>query len=274
MSAAPSGALLRQTLRPYYRTLALGLVFVLAGNGLTLAYPRVLQLAIDGLISGEAAGRLHWYALTVVGLTAAESVCRFTARYLMVGVSRRAEFDLRERLFGHLLRLDPTFYLQARTGDLMARATNDLSAVRQLLGPGIQNLFNTAVLFSAALVLMSTVSLKLALGAALLLPCISVVFGIFRRRIEARATRVQAQFAALNAQAEENLAGIRVVKAYAQEEREIEAFRVASLAYVEREMAQIRLSGLLWPLMGALTGLATVMLLYLGGHDVVEGHLT
>ena len=273
-SSLPSGALLRQTLRPHLRTLALGLLFTLLGAGLTLAWPRVLQQAIDGIQSGEAAGRLHWYALTVVGLAAGEAVCRFTARYVMIGVSRRAEFELRERLFGHLLRLDAPFYQQARTGDLMARATNDLSAVRQLLGPGIQNLFNTFILFGFALALMSTISLKLTLGAALLLPCISVVFGLFRRQIEVRATAVKAQFAALNAQAEENLAGIRVIKAYAQEEREIEAFSRASLDYLTREMAQIRISGLLWPLMSTLAGLSAVMLLYVGGRDVVDGRLT
>ncbi|HEX2185141.1 MAG TPA: ABC transporter ATP-binding protein, partial [Chloroflexota bacterium] len=229
---------------------------------------------IDGLATGEAVGRLHWFALTVLALAAGEAACRFAMRYLMSTVSRRAEFDLRERLFAHLLRMDAPFYQQARTGDLMARATNDISAVRQLLGPGIQSLFNTLILLGFALALMSTISLKLTLGAALLLPCISLVFGLLRGQIEARATAIQAQFAALNAQAEENLAGIRVVKAYAQEEREIEAFRGASLAYLAREMAQVRLSGLLWPLMTTLAGLATVMLLYVGGRAVIEGELT
>ena len=273
-SSLPPGVLLRQTLRPYHGTIAIGLLFTLAGAGLTLAWPRVLQQAIDGLTTGEAIGRLHWYALTVLALAAGEAVCRFAMRYLMSSVSRRAEFDLRERLFAHLLRLDATFYQQARTGDLMARATNDISAVRQLLGPGIQTLFNTLILFSFALLLMSTISLKLTLGAALILPCITLAFGLLRGRIEARATAIQAQFAALNAQAEENLAGIRVVKAYAQEERETEAFRNASLTYLAREMAQVRLSGLLWPLMGTLAGLATVMVLYVGGRDLIEGSLS
>jgi ATP-binding cassette subfamily B protein len=273
-SFLPSGALLRRALWPYRLSLACGLFFVLAGAGFTLSWPWLLRQAIDGLVSGEAAERLPWQALGVVALAAGEAISRFTARYQIIAVSRRAEFDLRERLFAHLLRLDALFYQQARTGDLMARATNDLSAVRQLLGPGIQNLFNTLVLFGAALALMASVSLKLALGAALLLPPISLVFGLFRGRIEARYTSVQAQFAAINAQAEENLAGIRVVKAYAQEEREIGAFRRASLAYVERQMEQIRLSGLLWPLMSVLSGTATVMLLYVGGRDVAEGRLT
>jgi ATP-binding cassette subfamily B protein len=143
-----------------------------------------------------------------------------------------------------------------------------------LLGPGIQNLVSSLIMFFAALALMASISPKLALGAALLLPSISLVFGLFRGKIEARYTQVQAQFATLNAQAEENLAGIRVVKAYAQEDREIEAFRAASQAFVARAMEQIRLSGLLWPLMGALIGLATVMLLYVGGRDVIAGELT
>ena len=272
-SLPPGGTLLRQTLTPYRAGLALGALFVLLGAGLTLAWPWVLRQAIDGLVAGTGE-QLPGQALAIVAIAAAEAVCRFVARYQVIGVSRRAEYDLRERLFAHLLRLDARFYQQARTGDLMARATNDLSAVRQLLGPGFQNLFNTLILFGAALTLMAGISLKLALGAALLLPTISLLFGLFRGRIEARFARVQAQFAALTTQAEENLSGIRVVKAYGQEEREIESFRQTSQAYVERQMEQVRLSGLLWPLMGALSGLATVMLLYVGGTDVVEGRLT
>jgi ABC-type multidrug transport system fused ATPase/permease subunit len=273
-SLPPGGALLRQTLQPYRAPLALGLIFVLAGAGLALAWPWMLRQAIDGLVQGGSGEQLAGQALAVVAIAAAEALCRFLARYQVIGVSRRAEFDLRERLFGHLLRLEAGFYQQARTGDLMARATNDLSAVRQLLGPGLQNLVNTLALFSAALLLMASISPKLAAGAALLLPTISLVFGVSRRRVEARFTQVQAQFAALTTQVEENLAGIRVIKAYAQEEREIDSFRQASQTYVERQMAQVRLSGLLWPAMGVLSGLATVMLLYVGGTDAVQGRLT
>jgi ATP-binding cassette subfamily B protein len=268
------GSLVSRALRPYRLTLLAGLFFVLVGASLALAWPWVLRQAIDGLLLEGGGERLTLQALAVVGLALAESVCRFSSRYLVMGVSRRAEFDLREHLFDHLLQLDAGFYQRSRTGDLMARATNDLSAVRQLLGPGIQNLVNTLVMFFAALALMASISLKLALGAALLLPSISLVFALFRGKIEARYTQVQAQFATLNAQAEENLAGIRVVKAYAQEDREIEAFRRASQDYIGRAMDQVRISGLLWPLMGTLSGLATVMLLYVGGRDVIAGQLT
>jgi ATP-binding cassette subfamily B protein len=275
--------LLRGALRPYRWTLTLGLLLVLVGAGFTLAWPWQLRLAIDGLATAldnttlapeEVAGQLGWQALGVLLLACGDAGCRFATRYLLTGLSRRAEFDLREGLFAHLLTLDATYFQRIRVGDLMARATNDLSAVRQLLGPGIQNTFNTVILFGAALTLMAGISLKLALGAALLLPMISLVFGLFRKRIAATHLDVQNQFAALNAQAEENLAGIRVVKAYAQEEAEIAAFRTASLAYVEREMNQIRLSGLLWPLMGFLSGLAVIMLLVVGGRDVVGGQMS
>ena len=275
--------LLRGALSPYRWTLTLGLLLVLVGAGFTLAWPWQLRQAIDGLAAAldsttlapdEVAGQLGWQALGVLLLACGDAGCRFATRYLLTGLSRRAEFDLREGLFAHLLTLDATYFQQVRIGDLMARATNDLSAVRQLLGPGIQNIFNTVILFSAALTLMAGISLKLALGAALLLPTISLIFGLFRKRIAGSHLEVQNQFAALNAQAEENLAGIRVVKAYAQEEAEIAAFRTASLAYVEREMDQVRLSGLLWPLMGLLSGLAVIMLLVVGGRDVVAGEMS
>jgi ATP-binding cassette, subfamily B, multidrug efflux pump len=285
MSRLPSigTPLLRGALAPYRLSLTAGLLVVLAGAGFSLAWPWLLRQAIDGLIGAsggatlefsEVAGRLGWQALGVLLLAGGEAVCRFGGRYLLTAISRRAEYDLRERLFAHLLTLDATYYQQFRIGDLMARATNDLSAVRQLLGPGIQSLFNTVVLFGIALTLMAGINLPLALAAALLLPSISLIYGLFRRRVEARYLEVQNQFAALSAQAEENLAGIRVVKAYAQEQAEIGAFRRASLAYVDREMDQIRLSGLLWPLMGLLAGLGVVVLLLVGGRAVIAGQMS
>jgi ATP-binding cassette, subfamily B, multidrug efflux pump len=275
-SALPTGGVLRTLLRPYLPRLSLGLLLTLLGASLSMAWPWLLRTAIDSLATGDqsVAMRLPWLALGVIGLAAADASCRFCARQLVIGVSRRAEFDLRQRLFAHLLRLDALFYQGARTGDLMARATNDVSAVRQLLGPGLQMMFQTAFMLGVALILMATINLKLALGAALLLPSTSLIFGFFRGRLEARHSGVQAQFAALTAQAEENLAGIRVVKAYAQERSEIEAFAAASRAYVQREMSQIRLSALLWPLMSVLSGLAVVMLLYVGGRDVIAGQMS
>jgi ATP-binding cassette subfamily B protein len=184
------------------------------------------------------------------------------------------EFDLRNRYFAHLERLEPGFFVGYRTGDLVARATNDVSAVRQLFSPALQNVVSTLLLVSIALVLMFQLSPTLAAWAALVIPATMLLFAITRTRIEQRFTRVQEQFAALSDHAQETFAGQRVVKAYAQELAEIEAFRATSREYVQRQLSQIRVTGLLWPLMTLVIGLLTVFLLYAGGREVVDGRLT
>lgn len=265
--------LLRQELAAHRGPLALGLVLVGAANAFSLSGPWVLRRAIDELSRG-AADSLGLYALLLLGIAMAEGGVRFWLRLTIIGTSRTIEYRLRNQLFAHLQRLEAGFYQRRRTGDLMARATNDLNAVRQLFGPGVLNLFNTAIMFSAAMALMFSINPRLAAYTSLLLPMISVVFVLFRTRIERRFQAVQEQFGAMSTQAQENFAGIRVVKAYAQERAEIEDFRRVSEEYTRRYLAQIRLSGLLWPLMSLLSGLGVVVLIYLGGMDVVEGRLT
>jgi ATP-binding cassette subfamily B protein len=184
------------------------------------------------------------------------------------------EYDLRNRYFAHLERLEPGFFVQYRTGDLVARATNDLSAVRQLFGPALQNVLSTSLLVVIALALMVQLSPRLAAWAALIVPATMVVFALTRARIEQRFTKVQEQFAAMSDHAQETFAGQRVVKAYAQEAAEVETFRATSREYVERQLSQVRLTGLLWPTMTLVIGLLTVLLLYAGGQEVVAGRLS
>jgi ATP-binding cassette subfamily B protein len=253
--------------------IGLGLGLIVIANAFSLASPWVLRLAIDDLAKG-AAQALPFYAATILALAVAEATVRYATRLALIGGSRRVEYDLRNQLFAHLLRLEAGYYQRMRTGDLVARATNDLNAVRQLFGPGIQNLFNTALMFTVAVGLMFSISPRLAAYTALLLPMISVVFVAFRSRIERRFLAVQEQFGSMSNQAQENFAGIRVVKAYAQEHAEIEDFRRVSDEYTARYLRQVRLSGLLWPMMTLLSGLGVVILIYLGGRDVIEGRLS
>lgn len=260
--------------RPYLRRIMAGLAATVTAACFSLAWPAVLRQAVDGLADGSGGARLPLQALLILGLAAAEASLRFTSRWLIIGVSRRVECDLRERMFDHLLRLDALYYGRTRIGDLMARATSDLSAIRQLLGFGVQILGSTAVLFVVAYAVMFRISPPVTLTAGLLLPALTFVFAIFRGRLEARSRDVQAHFSTLTAQAEENLAGIRVVKSYAQEAAETEAFRAISREYLQRTVAQVRLSGLLWPLMSAMVGLALVALLLVGGRETIEGRLT
>src|ERR671932_747048 len=193
---------------------------------------------------------------------------------VVTSASRWVEYDLRNRYFAHLETLEPAFFVRFRTGDLVARATNDLSAVRQLFGSALYSVLNTVLLVSVALMLMFQLSRTLATWVLLILPVATIVFVLTRARIEERFTRVQEQFAAMSDHAQEVFAGQRVVKAYAQEAAEVETFSRTSQEYVRRQLSQIRLTGLLWPTMTLVIGLLTVFLLYAGGREVVEGRLS
>jgi ATP-binding cassette subfamily B protein len=260
-------------LRAYRRYWVGGAVATLLATAFGLVAPWLLRQAIDSFSSGRGE-QLGTLALAIVGVAALEAVSRFVARMLITGASRRVEYDLRNRYFAHLETLEPGFFVQYRTGDLVARATNDLSAVRQLFGPALQNVLGTTLLVVIALVLMIQLSPRLAAWAALIVPATMIVFALTRARIEQRFTRVQEQFAAMSDHAQETFAGQRVVKAYAQEAAEVETFRATSREYVQRQLNQIRLTGLLWPTMTLVIGLLTVFLLYQGGQEVVAGRLS
>jgi ATP-binding cassette, subfamily B, multidrug efflux pump len=253
-----------------------GVVLTTCSTGFALVTPWLLRQAID-TFSGDGASLgwpLPWYAGAIVALAICEGISRFSSRYILTGASRWVEYELRNRYFAHLETLEPAFFQRNRTGDLVARATNDLSAVRQLFGPAAYTVLSTGLLVIIALVLMFQLSPSLAFWAALVTPAAIAVFVITRARIEQRFTRVQEQFAAMADHAQETFAGERVVKAYAQENAEIETFRATSQEYVGRQLSQIRLTGLMWPTMTLVVGLLIVYVLYAGGRQVVEGKLT
>ncbi len=273
----------RRYLQRHWAQLLLGLLFVVIGNSVALLTPVVLQRAIDTMHQAVEAGesalavarsQLPWWAALIVGLAIVDGVARFVARWCINRVSRQVEYALRNDLFAHVERLDQAFFLGMRTGDLVARFTNDLSAVRQALGAGILHVCNTVVVFCAALWFMVSLSPKLTLLSAMILPSLGLLYFVLKQHIETRFRAVQDEFAAVSTRVQENLAGIRVVKAYAQEEAEIERLRAASQRYLDRKLAEVRLSGLVWPAMSLLGGLATVVLLYVGGLAVIQGELT
>jgi ATP-binding cassette subfamily B multidrug efflux pump len=253
-----------------------GVLLTVCSTGLGLVMPWLLREAIDTFSgAGSTFGwPLAWYAYAIVVLAVFEAISRFFSRYVLTGASRWVEYELRNRYFAHLETLEPAFFQRNRTGDLVARATNDLSAVRQLFGPAAYTVLSTGLLVLIALVLMFQLSSSLAFWAALVIPAAIAVFVVTRTRIEQRFTKVQEQFAAMADHAQETFAGERVVKAYAQEQAEIETFRRTSQEYVGRQLSQIRLTGLLWPTMTLVVGLLIVYLLYAGGRQVVDGRLT
>jgi ATP-binding cassette, subfamily B, multidrug efflux pump len=261
--------------RPYRRGLWFGLVLVAVSNLFTLAGPWLLKLAIDALEDPEVTRQT---IVTLAGLVVVAAVLGGAARYgmreLLNGISRRIECDLREDFFRHLLRLDAAFYGRNRTGDIMSRATNDTLAVRQAVGPAIMYAVNTTVISVLALALMVWISPRmtlLALGPMILLPPAVLWFG---RVIHERFERIQEQFSDLSTQVQESLSGVRLVRAYGQEADQARRFEGLNREYARRNMHLVKVQGLFHPLLGLLTGLAMVIVLWLGGREVMAGRIS
>jgi ATP-binding cassette subfamily B protein len=257
-------------LKKYRRTLFWGGVTVLFNNGLWVLSPQVVRRAIDDLnLHGVTHGKILTYALLLVGLALSKGVFQFLTRWLVIGVSREIEYDLRNDMFRHLESLNYSYYQKNRTGDIMARATNDLNAVRMLLGPAIMYTANTLVFTAVALVFMWQISPKLTLYAFAPLPLASIVVQYIGRKIHERFEKIQAQFSDISARAQENFSGARVIRAYAQEEPEIALFEKSNQEYVERSLPLARLTGMLWPTLELLLGCAVVLVLWIGGRQVL-----
>ncbi len=278
--APPKRQSVRRNLRPllpyfrkYWRGLAFGTVSVLLDNGIWIVFPLVLGRAINGLRKGFTSHELAWYAAMLVGIALVKGIFRFLTRWVVIGISRDIEFDLRNDLFRHLESLSWSYYQRTRTGDIMARATNDLNAVRMLLGPAIMYTANTVVYTLGALYFMYRISPSLTAWAFLPLPIVSVVVQYFGSRIHERFERIQAMFSDISARAQENFSGARVVRAFVQEEAEIEAFENANREYIRRSLKLVRLMGMLWPTLETLLGLAVVLVLWLGGRQVLSGKI-
>jgi ATP-binding cassette, subfamily B, multidrug efflux pump len=257
-------------LKKYRRTLFWGGVTVLFNNGLWVLWPQVVRRAIDDLnLHGVTHQKILTYALLLVGLALSKGVFQFLTRWLVIGVSREIEYDLRNDMFGHLESLNYSYYQKNRTGDIMARATNDLNAVRMLLGPAIMYTANTLVFTAVALVFMWHISHKLTLYAFAPLPLASIAVQYIGRKIHERFEKIQAQFSDISARAQENFSGARVIRAYAQEEPEIALFEKSNQEYVERSLPLARLTGMLWPTLELLLGCAVVLVLWIGGRQVL-----
>jgi ATP-binding cassette, subfamily B, multidrug efflux pump len=257
-------------LNKYRVTLFWGAVTVLFNNGLWVLSPQVVRRAVDDLNhNGITQHKIQIYSALLVVLALGKGVFQFLTRWLVIGVSREIEYDLRNDMFRHLESLSYSHYQKNRTGDIMARATNDLNAVRMLLGPAIMYSANTLVFTAVALVFMWHISPKLTLYAFAPLPIASVVVQYIGRKIHERFEKIQAQFSDISARAQENFSGARVVRAYAQEEAEIALFETSNQEYVTRSLPLARLTGMLWPTLELLLGFALVLVLWLGGREVL-----
>jgi len=266
-----------KTLRPlapylskYRKTFVIGALCVLGHNLIWICFPVVLGRAINDLNGQFTTQTLLKYSSALLVIALAKGAFQYLTRWILIGVSREIEFDLRNDLFAHLERLSYSFYQRTRTGDIMARMTNDLNAVRMLAGPGIMYTANTLVFTAVSMLFMLRISPKLTLFAFLPLPIFSIVIQYFGRQIHDRFERIQAMFSDISARAQENFSGARLIRAYVQEEAEIELFERANQEYVGRSLKLVRLMGMLWPTLTTLLGVAIVIVLYVGGREVIQ----
>ena len=248
-----------------------GTLCVFLTNGIWILFPLVLGKAADDLHAGVTRHKLLLYAGLLVAIAVSKGVFQFLTRWIVIGVSRDIEFDLRNDLFARLEDLSYSYYQRHRTGDIMARATNDLNAVRMLLGPAIMYSANTIVYTAGALAFMISISPWLTLYTFLPLPAVSVVIQTFGRRIHERFERIQAMFSDISARAQENFSGARLIRAYVQEDAEIRAFETENKEYIRRSLRLVRLMGMLWPTLELMLGCAVVLVLWLGGSEVIHG---
>jgi|ERR1039458_4715966 ATP-binding cassette subfamily B protein len=264
-------------LLPYLKRYRWGFVFgtfcIVLSNGAWAGLPRVIGKAAQSLEGGVSRHKLLVFTLQVLALAVVRGIFLFLTRWVVIGISRDIEFDLRNDLFAHLETLSYSYYQRMRTGDIMARVTNDLNAVRMLMGPAIMYSANTVVFTAAALWFMVHNSPRLTLYAFLPLPIVSVTIQYFGRRIHDRFERIQAMFSDISARAQENFSGARVIRAYVQEEAEIASFETANQEYVARSLKLVRLMGMLWPTLELMLGLALVLVLWMGGREVLAGRM-
>src|SRR5271157_749 len=250
-----------------------GTLCVFLTNGILVLMPLVIGRAFNDL-SHRIYSRMLLYAGLLLAIAVGKGTFQFLLRWIVIGISRDIEFDLRNDLFAHLEQLSYSYYQRNRTGDIMARATNDLSAVRNLLGPAIMYTANTVVLMALALGFMISISPKLTLYTFLPLPIASIVIQYFGRQIHDRFERIQAMFSEISARAQENFSGARLIRAYVQEDAEIRLFEKENTEYIHRSLGLVRLMGMLWPTLEFMLGCAAVLVVWLGGREVLAGQTT
>ena len=261
-------------LRRYRFKLSLGFLMVVCTVAASMISPWVLKYVVDDTQAAFAPEKLPGYAALILGVSVVEGFFRFWMRKILIGASRDIEYDLRNDFFAHLQKLSLSFFQTHSTGDVMSRATNDLNAVRSVLGPGIMYSVTTLVTVVAATAILFRLNWKLTLLAYIPLALASAGVKKFGRQIHDRFESIQEQFSHISTRVQENLSGIRVVKAFAREASEIEVFKRLNEDYVRRSVSLIRLWGVFYPMMTALIGLSSVALLWYGGREVVHGNLT
>jgi ATP-binding cassette, subfamily B, multidrug efflux pump len=258
----------------YPRKFLIGLVCVVVSRAVYLAAPQVLGYAVDDLKKGVTVAKLFAYGSLLLGIGLFAGIFRFLMRRVLTGVSRDIEYDMRNEFFAHLQTLPASYFQANRTGDLMSRATNDLNAVRMMIGPAVMYLSDTILTFVVAVALMISIDWRLTLVALIPLPCVSISVKYFGTVIHKRFEAIQSQLSDLSAVAQEAFAGVRVVRAYRQEADQIERFARSNEEFVQRNRRLIAVQGFFFPSMTFFLGLGALVVIWYGSRDVIDGRLT
>ena len=267
-----------RTSLPYFvrhrRNLALGFAALVAKSLAGIAWPLIMKQGIDRTTRGFSLEAVWWLAGAIIVFSAVKGFFQYWMRVLMVGVSRDIEYDLRNDLFAKLLSLSTDFHGRMRTGDIMARLTSDLNAVRMMQGPGVMYWCETVITFVLAVAVMLSADWRLTLAALLPAPLISYVVVHFGQKIHHRFEAIQSMFSSISSRVQENITGVRVIRAYVQEEAELRRFASLNRDYIERNLKLVRDTGIFYPLLGALVSVTFLIVLGVGGTRVLSGQLT
>ena len=259
--------------RPYKVSLASGILCILAGVLFNLWIPLIVGHAVDANWDRITWSKLTISALKVLGASLVSGTFLFLQRRILIGMSRHVEYDLRQDFYAHLVDQPLSFFQEHRTGDLMARATNDLSAVRQLAGPMIMYTLQTVFVVILIVPLMFMINWKLTLLLFITMPLVSLTVKFFGQQVHIRFEKIQEFFSQITVRAQENFTGVRVVRAYAQEDAEISAFENLNRQYAERNLSLVRIDALMRPLMTFLIGIGFLLIIWAGVPLAVRGEV-
>ena len=267
-----------KTLNKYflrYKTkLLLGIVFILCSNAAQVYIPMILKDSIDELKNNITLDKVIEYALIIVGVAIVGGIFRFLIRTTIIIVSRRIEFDLRSDLWAHIQTLPTKFFQNNSTGNLMAHATNDISAVRMYIGPAVMYSIDTVSKLLIVIVIMLTINPMLTIYTLIPLPLLSYFVYKLSNKIHAKFTLIQEKFSELTTKAQESFSGIRVVKSYVREDNEIDHFTQLSNEYLKRNMDKVKVQALFMPLLFLITGISVIIVMWIGGAMVINEEMT
>jgi ATP-binding cassette subfamily B multidrug efflux pump len=254
--------------------LLLGALCVLGSAGFSLLKPLVVGNAVNELAKAITRGALVRYGLLYAGAAAVEGAFLYLQRWIIIGASRKIEYDMRNDFYAHLQKLPVSYYQEQRTGDLMSRATNDLSSVRMLVGPAVMHAVSSLLVVTGAFVMMVRIDRPMAFVSLIAVPIVAGLTKFFGARVHSRFKTVQDEFGDISARVQENLAGVRVVRAFTQEPHEVKTFTAMNRHYVDSNRALIKINATFYPLLHALIGVMFVVIFFMGSRQIIAGTMS